>query len=133
MGRELKPCGTEAAHRRHLRAGEEPCEPCRDAHAADMAERRRLSRGGRSRDELPVLVVPAFAGEPGDRLAVLRWLREMMRAAVDFTAAFDPGRLAATTGEFRAVLAEVEAVERVAASPDPFAEFLACGCTQPAP
>lgn len=24
-----KPCGTRAAFRRHMRAGEEPCEPCR--------------------------------------------------------------------------------------------------------
>ncbi len=26
-----KPCGTYAAHRRHLRNGETPCPPCREA------------------------------------------------------------------------------------------------------
>ncbi|MGX5358771.1 hypothetical protein [Kocuria sp. KH4] len=101
-----------------------------------MAERRRLDRGGRPRDELPELVVPVFTGDPGDRLAVLRWLREVMRAAVDFTAVFDPGRLAATSAEFRAVLAELdmlEAQDRAASSPDPFAEFFAGGGTQPVP
>jgi len=29
-----KPCGTVAAYRRHQRAGEAPCEPCRAAWAA---------------------------------------------------------------------------------------------------
>ena len=28
----MKPCGTEAAHRRHRRNGEPPCEMCKDAH-----------------------------------------------------------------------------------------------------
>jgi len=31
MSRELKPCGTMAAARRHWRDGEEPCAPCREA------------------------------------------------------------------------------------------------------
>lgn len=31
MSRDLKPCGTRAAYQRHMRAGEEPCDPCRDA------------------------------------------------------------------------------------------------------
>ncbi|WP_199550314.1 WhiB family transcriptional regulator [Streptomyces sp. N35] len=33
--RDYRPCGTRAAHRRHLRRGEEPCEACR------AVERRR--------------------------------------------------------------------------------------------
>lgn len=32
MNRTLKPCGTEAAYQRHLKAREAPCEPCRGAH-----------------------------------------------------------------------------------------------------
>lgn len=31
--RELKPCGTPAAYRRHIKRGETPCEPCRKANA----------------------------------------------------------------------------------------------------
>lgn len=31
--RDLKPCGTVAAYRRHQRHGEEPCEACKKAHA----------------------------------------------------------------------------------------------------
>lgn len=35
MVRELKPCGTPAAYRRHLRSGEEACAECKAAVAAD--------------------------------------------------------------------------------------------------
>ena len=28
MGRRLQPCGTWAAYKRHLKAGEEPCRAC---------------------------------------------------------------------------------------------------------
>jgi hypothetical protein len=31
MERTLKPCGTPAAYRRHLRHGEKPCDECREA------------------------------------------------------------------------------------------------------
>ncbi|MFC9085318.1 hypothetical protein [Nocardiopsis dassonvillei] len=30
----LQPCGTNAAYQRHLRAGETACEPCREAMRA---------------------------------------------------------------------------------------------------
>lgn len=33
MARELKPCGTSAAYRRHLRKGEEACAECKAAVA----------------------------------------------------------------------------------------------------
>lgn len=32
----LKPCGTPAAYRRHLRHGEEPCSACRRAHTDEV-------------------------------------------------------------------------------------------------
>ncbi|WP_199550273.1 WhiB family transcriptional regulator [Streptomyces sp. N35] len=40
---ELRPCGTPAAYRRHLRAGEEPCERCREAELRRQAQRRPLA------------------------------------------------------------------------------------------
>jgi len=36
--RELKPCGTEAAYKRHLRERTIPCQPCTIAHAANVRE-----------------------------------------------------------------------------------------------
>jgi hypothetical protein len=40
--RRVKPCGTEAAYKRHWRRGEVPCEPCRRAAVrADAARKAR--------------------------------------------------------------------------------------------
>ena len=41
---ELKPCGTDAAYRRHRRHGEKPCDTCREAH---NARKRKTDRGPR--------------------------------------------------------------------------------------
>ena len=35
-----KGCGTEAAHTRHVRAGEEPCELCKAARSEALSRRR---------------------------------------------------------------------------------------------
>jgi len=37
----LFPCGTYAAYVRHLRAGERPCEPCRQASRVRSASKKR--------------------------------------------------------------------------------------------
>lgn len=51
--RERRPCGTPAAYRRHLRAGEEPCTSCKHAESQRCTgpERRprRRPRTGRRR------------------------------------------------------------------------------------
>lgn len=46
MPRRLKPCGTTAAYFRHIRAGEETCQPCRDAMTA---QRKRYPKSNRER------------------------------------------------------------------------------------
>lgn len=38
--REPEPCGTYGAYQRHMKNGEEACEPCRIARNAYMANRR---------------------------------------------------------------------------------------------
>jgi hypothetical protein len=38
-GEPLKPCGTQAAYRRHIRRSETPCQPCKEAHAAERRDR----------------------------------------------------------------------------------------------
>lgn len=45
--RELEPCGTQAAYRRHLKAGEPPCAACRGAEAM-VRRKRRQARARRS-------------------------------------------------------------------------------------
>lgn len=45
LSRELKPCGTPAAARRHRRNGEELCDECRQAVRAEKNDRDRAERG----------------------------------------------------------------------------------------
>lgn len=47
MARTLKPCGTWAAYKRHLRAGETPCEPCRQAARDQKNDRNQARRRAR--------------------------------------------------------------------------------------
>lgn len=54
MTRALKPCGTYAAYRRHLRAKESPCEECRQA-----ARDQKNSRKAAERQEAAVRAVEA--------------------------------------------------------------------------
>jgi len=45
--RDVKPCGTLAAYRRHYRHGEQPCEACKKANARrwqDITGPARLNR-----------------------------------------------------------------------------------------
>jgi flagellar biosynthesis/type III secretory pathway M-ring protein FliF/YscJ len=44
MARELLPCGTVAAYVRHRRHGEDACEPCLTAWAAESRARRDANR-----------------------------------------------------------------------------------------
>jgi hypothetical protein len=37
----LQPCGTPAAYARHIKRGEEPCDPCREANNAYARHYRR--------------------------------------------------------------------------------------------
>jgi hypothetical protein len=59
----LQPCGTEAAYRRHLKYGEEPCEPCREAFlraAQARSERHRRKRGSKVRGLQPCGTAAAY-------------------------------------------------------------------------
>lgn len=51
MAREPKPCGTEAAYRRHLRHDETPCDSCK--RAAAEARQARWERNQRPDEERP--------------------------------------------------------------------------------
>lgn len=44
--RQLEPCGTLAAHRRHQRNGERPCDACRDIYNTN-ARRLYAARKGK--------------------------------------------------------------------------------------
>lgn len=46
--RELRPCGTPAAARRHQRSGEPLCDACREALQSAWRARKRTQRGRRA-------------------------------------------------------------------------------------
>lgn len=69
MPRVLKPCGTEAAYRRHLRNGEEACDACKAAVAGKKMDRldgdrdtRKLSAIASAVPEPSAEVAPASSG-----------------------------------------------------------------------
>lgn len=45
-GKELRPCGTPAAARRHQRAGEKPCEACLEAQRGGPRKPVKVARCG---------------------------------------------------------------------------------------
>lgn len=49
----LKPCGTDAAYKRHLKNGEVACEPCLTAHRIKMREWDRAHNTRPSRAAAP--------------------------------------------------------------------------------
>jgi hypothetical protein len=54
----LKPCGTPAAYRRHLRHREEPCDACRQAEL-DRGEAARRAQGALPKQSLQPCGTPA--------------------------------------------------------------------------
>lgn len=67
--RYVQPCGTNAAYQRHLQHGEQPCEPCREAHKAILRERWRAKYAHRA-DE-----APKGRADVAERLALLATMR----------------------------------------------------------
>lgn len=91
----LKPCGTEAAYRRHLRAGEDPCDECREAHRsvnaigrkaaaeADALERRsRLTIVGADLPEVRDAKTTALAADLPDTDSELAWMYEVLKQSL---------------------------------------------------
>ena len=56
MARDLKPCGTTAAARRHRRRGEEVCDSCRAAEKASRDDQARAARAKSRAESLPDLL-----------------------------------------------------------------------------
>ncbi|WNN93651.1 hypothetical protein SEA_CALLINALLBARBZ_1 [Arthrobacter phage CallinAllBarbz] len=82
---KLRPCGTYAAYRRHLRRDEEPCEPCKQAARDQTNERNGLRP--RAEEEAIVEIVPPLdpltPPDPlDDALDNLRIVNEAMAKAV---------------------------------------------------
>lgn len=109
MPRELKPCGTAAAYRRHVRRGEPVDELCAQA-ARDQKNDRVAERRGALAAVVPLPPVddaPGVSDEPVDLLAKARW---RVAAAEELIRAGAPGS-AALLKQHAADVAEVKRLE----------------------
>lgn len=115
---DVAPCGTLAAYRRHLRAGEKPCTACRNANRdvkrAQADQRRRRNPASTpqvSRDGTPA---PAEVIDPATHSAAtaagdLRMVRDVLVAAIGTVKREDPTRLAPLVRELRETLRALDA------------------------
>ena len=102
MARPKAPCGTDAAYRRHLREGEQPCVRCRDAHrAANAVHRAAPAVVGDVDVEIAELV-------DSERVGDLRAQRKVLQLAIEWALGNDPKAVPAASRELREVNAELE-------------------------
>lgn len=91
MARKTKPHGTDAAYRRHLRAGEKPCEACREAH---NAYKRNLRQVSKRLGATKVALVVANAPEVPEVVDAVEDARENLRIVTAAMSAAPPQALA---------------------------------------
>ena len=103
MARELKPCGTTAAYRRHLRKGQEPCKRCRQAARDEKRAQRAIAL---EEEVLLPTDVPTR-----ERLAELRWQAELLRQSIIWAATNSPARLPSLSKERRETLEEIASLD----------------------
>nr|WP_211579473.1 hypothetical protein [Mobiluncus mulieris] len=89
--RELKPCGTPAAYRRHKRHHEPPCEACREAVAKYKRGRRQVRK---RLEAAPVVLAVAEAAPLPDEIDAVSDARENLRIVTAAMAAAPPQALA---------------------------------------
>lgn len=106
MARPLAPHGTVAAYKRHLRHGEEPCVPCRDAKRDARRQEYRASRGRKG--ESAEAETPPADSAPGD-LGSLELIAETLRTSLLAVAKQSPEKVAPIARELRATLLAMEA------------------------
>lgn len=108
MPRELKPCGTDAAYRRHVRRGEPVDELCAQA-ARDQKNRRVAERRGVLAAVVPM--PPAGrSGSDAESVDLLEKARWRVAAAEELIRAGAPGS-AALLKQHAADVAEVKRLE----------------------
>lgn len=108
MTGNLRPCGTTAAYRRHLRSGEAPCAECR---AANSAARREQKSGERSAAAEVVKLAIVDAPPPvdvTDELEKLRWNLQILEATMS---AGVPAGMAALSKQHADLVARIVRLE----------------------
>ena len=117
MARPLKPCGTLAAYRRHLRHGESACDACLAAVAAEKASKRSAARdAGAAVVRLAVAAEPPVLAEQDDKIDPLAEALENLRVIKASMHEAPPQSLAALSKrrqELVALIAELQGKQEV--------------------
>lgn len=114
MPRQVKPCGTEAAYRRHLRNAETPCPECKRAAAEKRATRRGTQKKETAdkpmADLLKEAIFEILKTEEGkvDYLGEYQRLYSYLNAALP---AAMPREVSSLVREMRAILLELRTLE----------------------
>ena len=112
MTRNLRPCGTTAAYRRHLRNGEQPCEACRSANAAARRDQKLESRSEAAEVVQLAIVAAPPAPDATDELERLRWNLRILEATME---AGVPTGMAALSKQHADLVARIVKLESAAA------------------
>lgn len=96
--RELSPCGTHAAYKRHLKRGEEPCAECRAANVEQTLASRAKAR--RAKEPLDW---PDPPGSDCSGREWLEWLHGVLWQALVWAREFDPSLTVGLSRELREV------------------------------
>lgn len=108
MARELRPCGTPAAYRRHLRNGEPACGECLVAVADQKMARLDGDRDVRKLSVLaPVVGIPAALDDVFDPLADAKDNLRMVKAALDDAVPREVAALSKRRQELVALIVEL--------------------------
>lgn len=133
MPREVAPCGTPTAYRRHLRKGETPCLACKkaesDRQAANRAEEDRLKAA--ERDKKASHAIQVFEDLLGGPLAGQIDMRAELEAnlllikqSMALVAASEPAKLAPLSKRHSELLAELASLDDDGEKEDPLESFL---------
>lgn len=111
MARELKPCGTSAAYRRHLRNDEPACELCLAAVAAQKMDRLDGDREARKlsvlADVVPLNFPPSDDSDEFDPLADAKENLRLVKVALDDAVPREVSALSKRRQELVALIAEL--------------------------
>lgn len=106
-------CGSPAAYRRHLRNGEDPCDPCREAYTRSRAEERQRARERADAPSPPSSPRP----EPADSSQTIADLELARGRLVELIEGASASVLPGLVRELRAVRQQLDAARGDVAPP----------------
>lgn len=114
MARIVKPCGTEAAYRRHLRNGEEPCDKCKRAAAEKRAQRRGTDKPTDAQKKMRDILVDVVEALIRDSDGKIDYAKEYERLYGYLNGALPhamPREVSSIVREMRSILIELQTLE----------------------